>query len=508
MATSHNMNMSAIAYHLATSYDRHRMQGHFLDWQNQPHLYKKYPGIEPVPLERQHGFPERSLWDLLAERSPPEQPHMLDLKHLSAIFFLTSRITAQSRHGSDIFYYRSTASAGALYPNEIYVTAYDIKGLEKGLYHYDLKDMALSPLRKGDLSSTVAETVRYGGRKQMLASFWISGIFFRSAWKYRARAFRYTLLDAGHMLQNLIFALKHFRFEFDVGYDFDDDKANLLLGIDGQREACLAAVLVFGNQTATSKKSSPIARLGESYLDASRMSACEAVYPEAKAAYLSGRTEWKALESSLTPPNAFTPNPAKWRRLNLDQAVESEMSYGQAVLRRRSKRNFIRQPISRARFDRLLSLITRTSVQDRPTQLPHAASPRLGLVLQGIDGLKAGIYLLDTTKRAIGPVCEGGYSVKMATACLGQAWLGNAAVQVVFLSDIEWLENTLGPRSYRYAMLDAGRMGQALYIGSTALGLGCCGIGAFYDEDARQVLALSRDTFMLYLVAAGRVKGS
>jgi nitroreductase len=30
---------------------------------------------------------------------------------------------------------------------------------------------------------------------------------FRSAWKYRSRAYRYVLLDAGHLLENLRLAL-------------------------------------------------------------------------------------------------------------------------------------------------------------------------------------------------------------------------------------------------------------------------------------------------------------
>jgi nitroreductase len=41
---------------------------------------------------------------------------------------------------------------------------------------------------------------------------------------------------------------------------------------------------------------------------------------------------------------------------------------------------------------------------------------------------------------------------------------------------------------------------------STALGLGCCGIGAFYDEEAVNLLQLPEGFRMLYLVAVGSVK--
>jgi len=193
--------------------------------------------------------------------------------------------------------------------------------------------------------------------------------------------------------------------------------------------------------------------------------------------------------------------------LNLDRPVEKELLYGQALIRRRSRRNFIHKSISGARFDRLLDFVIKASVQDRPKRLERVASLSLGLLFQDIAGLKSGIYLLDTIQNEIGLVSAGRYTGEMASACLGQEWLRNAAVQFAFLADIEWLDNTLGPRGYRYAMLDAGRIGQAIYLGATALGLGCCGIGAFYDEEARQLLDLSQNVFMLYLVAAGRVKG-
>ena len=501
------MIKSAAAYHLATCYDRKQMQGHFLDWQNQPTLYKEYSGIEPIPLETEIEFPEWSLWDLPQESVPPDPPPVFDLALLSRIFFLTCTITAQSRHGGNINYYRSNASAGALYPNEIYLTADDIQGVEKGLYHYGLKDRVLSPLRKGDLRSPVRDAIRYTGRKQLLASFWITGIFFRSAWKYRARAFRYALLDAGHILQNLILALKGFGFVFDVSYDFDDEKAAHLIGIDMRREACLAAVHVCGNQAARQNTGAQTERLAAKYIDASCVSAQEVIYPEIEEAYLSGKTDWKPFEPVSARQNAFSFNPTVWNRLKLNRPVEKEMPYEQTLFQRRSRRNFIRKSISGTRFDRLLDFVNKASVQDRPKRLEHIASLSLGLLFQDIVGLKAGIYLLDTIQNEIGLVSAGCSSGEMASACLGQEWLRNAAVQFVFLTDIEWLDNALGPRGYRYAMLDAGRIGQAIYLGATALGLGCCGIGAFYDEEARQFLDLSKNVFMLYLVAAGSVKG-
>jgi nitroreductase len=96
----------------------------------------------------------------------------------------------------------------------------------------------------------------------------------------------------------------------------------------------------------------------------------------------------------------------------------------------------------------------------------------------------------------------------MARVCLDQAWLKNAAVHFVFLSRLDLLGDQWGARGYRYAMLSAGRLGHAVYLGATALGLGACGIGAFYDGEARRLLRLDDHASMLYLVAAGRISGA
>jgi len=55
-------------------------------------------------------------------------------------------------------------------------------------------------------------------------------------------------------------------------------------------------------------------------------------------------------------------------------------------------------------------------------------------------------------------------------------------------------------------MMTAGRMGERLYLSATAMGFGCCGIGALYDEEAAQLLGLQGASRLLYLVAVGAVK--
>ena len=113
---------------------------------------------------------------------------------------------------------------------------------------------------------------------------------------------------------------------------------------------------------------------------------------------------------------------------------------------------------------------------------------------------------LDTTQRAWGKVRDGLFTDQMARICLDQMWMAHAAVHFVFLSNLEAVDAIWGPRGYRYAMLMAGRLGERLYLMAEAMGLGCCGIGAFYDDEAAQLLGLNEQTRLVYLVAAGPLK--
>jgi nitroreductase len=111
--------------------------------------------------------------------------------------------------------------------------------------------------------------------------------------------------------------------------------------------------------------------------------------------------------------------------------------------------------------------------------------------------------MLDTLKGSIGHVASGYFIDRMAYICLDQPWLVDASVHFLFLSNLSIIDRSWGARGYRYAMMTAGRMGERLYIAATAMGIGCCGIGAFYDRNAANLIGLNDDSKLLYLVAIG-----
>ncbi len=492
--------LSAADYHRITSYDRLRMTPHHLDWAHQPRLDKSYPSLDSLALDRKPDVPTLNYRKLLDDAgrgtktafSPP------DLKTITSLFYLTHTITARSMHGSQPFFYRSVASAGALYPFELYLAVHHIGGLAPGVYHYNLFDFSLNVLRHAPVPM-----IPPSASGMAAATVYVSGIFFRSAWKYRQRAFRYVLLDAGHLIENLRLALSALGLDFIFLLDFDDHDAGILLGLDPIREACVACVHILDGQAhqAPSPEVGDLAPLPVEIRRASRVSSEETRYEPIEQAYRAGGKENKTTGDSRDLGYGIGRLPTHWHPFSSTSSWQTP-DYMDVLWQRRSRRNFVPAPIAEAQWAGFLEVIAAAS--------KGAVSPLKGLTIGILVGdgvpVPVGFYLLDTVGRQVGHLSSGHLLESMATACLDQMWLKNAAFHLLFISDPAALDRDWGPRAYRHVMIEAGRLGQQAYLAAGALGLGACGIGAVYDREAADILDLPDDGALLYLVGVGPLK--
>jgi SagB-type dehydrogenase family enzyme len=59
---------------------------------------------------------------------------------------------------------------------------------------------------------------------------------------------------------------------------------------------------------------------------------------------------------------------------------------------------------------------------------------------------------------------------------------------------------------YRYVQLEAGHVGQNLYLAATSMGLGACVVGAFLDDDLNDLLGIDGENeAALYIITVGKV---
>jgi nitroreductase len=181
----------------------------------------------------------------------------------------------------------------------------------------------------------------------------------------------------------------------------------------------------------------------------------------------------------------------------------SVMTYAESVFKRRSLRNYVHGEMASNAVGGLLNLISADA-----DSFEHSLDETLvcGFLAGKGSGIEPGFYLVNRKERTFGHVCHGDFVSPMTRICLEQDWLANCSLHFVFISDLKAVQENFGSRGYRYAMISAGRMGQRLYVACTSIKQGACGIGAFYDSEAADLLGLGESGRMLYLVGAGPVR--
>lgn len=535
-------------YHTATSHARERLIGRELDWANRPEVFKRYgQGLASrvLPLPDCSFAAAQSLPMLLqGGLAAPGRP---SLQRLANILGLAAGITQTRVHADGLAHFRSWPSAGALYPCELYVALGETwqggdgsgcpeAGLEPGLWHHQPETHSLSLLRHGDALGVAALAAGLpapvpGSGARLCGVVCITGIFHRSAWKYGERAYRYLLLDAGHLAENLLQALALEGFGAMWAVDFKDDAMNALLGLDTEREVCLLAIPFFNGAVPDAFEEAP-AQAGplEDFLDrtaareASRCAPVEPQWPGMLAMHQAGNIDSRFVgraEDAPSPEGAAcfaqrpgstgvpgvpgtpgTPGtPDAGMALPAAEAVFAGRQWPSAarcLLARRSQRRFSDAPVPAAMMHALCQLLSERTLQDRGSR--HLA---VALALRRVEGLEDGLYVLDRVRRTLALLQGGAPHEMLAACCLGQRWMARAAVQCYLVADLADCEARQGPRSYRGLGLAAGRLGERAYLAAGALGWGACGVGAFFDEEAAGFLQLAPTARLLYALALG-----
>jgi len=160
--------------------------------------------IAEIPLPRPSGS---ALMALLAQRHSCRDfaPVEMSLDNASALLAASYGALAPARFGTQMpFLRRTVPSAGGLFPLEVYVFTQRVQRLEDGLYHYDVVGHSLRQLRRENVFQTLEPMFyTYPFMKDANLVFAIAAVFMRIQKKYGPRGYRYTLIEAGHVAQNI-----------------------------------------------------------------------------------------------------------------------------------------------------------------------------------------------------------------------------------------------------------------------------------------------------------------
>jgi SagB-type dehydrogenase family enzyme len=230
-------------FQATSKYQRGSLAGGELDWANKPETYKHYPLALRLKLSQPQMSGGAAIWEVMAARRSQRRFHDAALTEadLSQLLWAAQGITRQAEG----YAFRTSPSAGALYPVETYVVVHEVQGIPAGVYHYAVESHELEQLSAGDYRVPVARVaLDQGMAAQANVVFVWTAVFPRSKWKYRQRAYRYVYLDAGHLAQNLALAAVALGLGSCQIAALYDDEANALLGVDGKEESTIYMTVV------------------------------------------------------------------------------------------------------------------------------------------------------------------------------------------------------------------------------------------------------------------------
>jgi SagB-type dehydrogenase family enzyme len=476
MDSTNRQTDAARLYHEVTkhSYTSVRTDGHVLDWDNKPFPFKIYPHAAALALPRELQLSSMPTLEAMREGAPASAEAPLDLERLTRILFCAGGLTRKHKVGMEYYHFRAAASAGALYPIEIYLASGpEVEGLEAGLYHFSPADLKLRGLRRGDWRAAIARAcAMHPAVAQAKAVLILSATFWRSAWKYRARCYRYCYWDAGTILANLLAVANAEGIQADVAMNFADAEIERLVGADGEREGPLC-IVALGRGNACRQDTSEVEPLE---LETVPLSMEEKSYPDLirmhRASKLLDADEVRSLDARAPIAHEIAQGGG-------DSPVHTELKgagLGETILRRGSTRKFAEELIT---AEELLAILEVSSGHPRCDFPPLSDTY---LIANRITGMAPGAYYYSRARRAVDLLKEGDFRGNAGYLCLEQPLGAECSALICYMADFDRLLDTMGNRGYRAAQLEAGLHGGRAYLAAYALERGATGL-TFYDDD-------------------------
>lgn len=189
-----------------------------------------------------------------------------------------------------------------------------------------------------------------------------------------------------------------------------------------------------------------------------------------------------------------------------DATHQSDISVEETLAKRRSIRRYRKDPITLAEASQLL-----WAAQGITDPKGYRTAPSAGalyplevyLFAGAVDGLDAGIYKYRPHQHDLVKITDGDRRRELREASLRQKSIEQAAVTIAFTAVYERTMVKYFQRGIRYADMEAGHAAQNVCLQAISLGLGSLTIGAFRDDEVKQVLGCGANEQPIYLIAVG-----
>jgi SagB-type dehydrogenase family enzyme len=196
--------------------------------------YKSYPRFKHIYLNDtlNNSELEKFLTQRKTRRKFSGRP--ISLGEISHLLYYSCGLS--DRHNERRMY----PSAGARYPIETYICVKNALGVIPGLYHYNVKENTIEFLLEDKKLTALKKClVKNILPKNTVAVIILAAMFNRNYTKYTERSYRYSLIECGHIGQNISLLSEKLGLGCCAIGGFIDDKINAYLDIEPSTEAVL-----------------------------------------------------------------------------------------------------------------------------------------------------------------------------------------------------------------------------------------------------------------------------
>ncbi|WP_229402289.1 SagB/ThcOx family dehydrogenase [Micromonospora okii] len=408
-----------------------------------PPPVKGYPGGLPVlALPRDLPDPGTPATAVLAGVPAPARP--LDAAQLGRVLFLGAGVVRTAARAGRRVLFRASGSAGARFPLEVYASTRGVAGVPDGVHWYDAVEHALvqvAPAAAGAATTLV-----------------VTGVPWRTGWRYAERGWRHLYWDAGTLLSQLSAATAGAGLAPRLRSLFPDATVRELVGADGVHEYPLALLSLGDGEPAIT----PTGAATPGELPPVELPLCTGAQRAGERDDLGAPWPEGAALSDVPPSDP------------LDEVVRRRGSQRRMDRSRTLPRALLEWPMAAAL---------------RGVDVPH------WVAVHGVDGVPPGLYRWPELSR---PLRAGDLRDELLRVCLDQALAADAAYVVVAATPRAPLDD----RAYRDAQLAAGLVEGRLHLAAYALGAGASGM-TFLDSEVPGLLGEPDDTVGLLFTCVG-----
>lgn len=188
---------------------------------------------------------------------------------------------------------------------------------------------------------------------------------------------------------------------------------------------------------------------------------------------------------------------------------DSNTSVEQALLIRRSVREYKDEPLTLAEVSQLLWAAQGITEPRRGLRTAPSAGATYPLevyvVVGNVNNLSQGVYKYKPHEHELVKVVEGDKRAELYDAAFRQRWVKEGAIVIVFSAVYERTTGRYGDRGIRYVHMEVGHAGQNVYLQAVSLNLGTVVVGAFRDDAVKRILNMPEEESPLYIMPVGRI---